>query len=136
MRYMCTAGSHVFAAGTVRNQGFEFGRCGHCHRDLIRSGRQWRSVPKGFRVVWRRPGAWSAEFNAAQLMFDLPLGGRAFVVPALPVRRKMKAAAAAEILALAMQWLAWAFAEQMKRWRISLFAPRPAIGPTLCLSAR
>lgn len=65
-------------AEPVRNRGLEFGHCRHCRRDLLRTNRRWRRVPRGFRVVWqRRPSA--AERNAAQFELDLVAPGRALV---------------------------------------------------------
>ena len=53
MARTCASGRHSPGNPIVRNQGFDFSHCRHCACDLIRSDRQWRTVPRGFRVVWR-----------------------------------------------------------------------------------
>lgn len=65
-------------AEPVRNQGLEFGHCRHCRRDLLRTNRRWRRVPRGFRVVWQRAPKAVAR-NAAQFELDLVSPGRALV---------------------------------------------------------
>ena len=53
MKLSCLIGRHLPGPETVRNQGFTFGRCAGCGRDLVRSMGRWKTVPKGFRIVWR-----------------------------------------------------------------------------------
>lgn len=77
----CALGHHAPLTGEVCNQGFAFTRCRHCWRDLVRSAKAWRAVPKGFRVVWRPGKRKEAEQNAAQLLLNLPQApGRALAV--------------------------------------------------------
>ena len=73
----CFAGKHVAAPDPIRNQGLEFSKCVRCGRDMIRSRRAWRQVPKGFRVAWRRPLPDAGQVAATQLLLDLPATGRA-----------------------------------------------------------
>ncbi|MGY4395711.1 hypothetical protein ACVWZA_000872 [Sphingomonas sp. UYAg733] len=56
MSLRCHLLSHALALDVRINQGFAFGRCRRCGRDMIRSAKarpatEWRSVPSGFRVV-------------------------------------------------------------------------------------
>jgi hypothetical protein len=53
VKLSCLIGRHSPRPDTVRNQGFTFGRCAACGRDLVRSMGRWQTVPKGFRIVWR-----------------------------------------------------------------------------------
>ena len=76
----CFAGKHVAAPDPVRNQGLEFSKCVRCGRDMIRSRRAWRQVPKGFRVAWRRPLPDAGQVAATQLLLDLPATGRAIAL--------------------------------------------------------
>jgi len=59
----CLFGRHRAHPSVTLNQGFIFGTCRDCGRDLIRSGSEWKRVPRGFQVVWRR-GDW-CSFPAA-----------------------------------------------------------------------
>ena len=134
MRLSCAVGRHRAGPRRVRNQGFEFGGCGLCGRDLVRSRGSWQAVPKGFRVVWRRERGPQAELSAAQLL-DLPASGRAPALLRAPERRKSRAAAAAELLALGARCLAWAIADRVKSWLKPLRVPPVATQPVLNLIA-
>ncbi len=120
-RFLCTLGNHAAAPGEVRNQGFAFSRCRGCGRDLVRSNRAWRTVPKGFRVVWR-PAAAPAEFSAAQFLLDLPAAGRALTVVA--GRRRRRIAAMVELAVTGLRVLLDAGAQRVRTWRLALIAPR------------
>lgn len=41
----------------MRNGRYEFGRCTRCAVDMMRREGSWKTVPKGFRIVWRPRGA-------------------------------------------------------------------------------
>lgn len=75
----CTTGLHSPAPRIARNQGFEFSQCRHCTCDLIRSNRRWRTVPRGFRVVWREADQPLTD-DPAQLQLDFSAAGRALVL--------------------------------------------------------
>jgi hypothetical protein len=79
MARTCATGLHSPAPAIVHNQGFEFSRCRHCACDLIRSNRRWRTVPRGFRVVWREAGRPLTD-DPAQLQLDFSAGGRALIL--------------------------------------------------------
>ena len=58
MRLQCLMGFHSPLPKVRTNQGLDFCICRFCRCDLVRTGRSWRRVPRGFRVVWKaRPGA-------------------------------------------------------------------------------
>jgi len=79
--FACFFGRHTPSPGEIRNQGFAFTRCRRCRRDLVRAGSAWRSVPKGFRIVWRPGKRAQAEQNAAQSLLGASLApGRALTV--------------------------------------------------------
>jgi len=137
MRISCAVGRHRAGSRLVRNQGFEFGRCRACGRDLVRSRGSWRTVPGGFRVVWRRgpPGAGAAP-SAAQFLLDLPASGRSLVAAgAVRGRGRGRIAAAADFVVLGAHCLAWAIADRFRAWIESLRAPRVARRPVLSLTA-
>lgn len=57
MSLLCRLSIHAAAPQAFRNQGFEFSKCRHCGRDMIRSAEspetKWQTVPAGFRVDWK-----------------------------------------------------------------------------------
>ena len=134
MRLSCVLGRHKAGAHRVRNRGMTFACCSGCGRDIVRSRKAWRPVPKGFRVVWRRAGAPEAQ-SAAQLLFDLPVSGRALALSRAAARRPGRIAATVELIALGARGLAWALAERLRVWTRTLLAPRQHSRPMLSLPA-
>ena len=130
MKLACLLKRHEAGAREARNQGFAFSRCRHCRRDLVRSGRRWRTVPRGFRIVWRRPGGRPATSNAAQLLLNLPAPHRA-LIPLPAPRRLDRSRAMAQLAAAFVRYLGWRIDEWLRRRPSS---PRPR-GPILRLSA-
>ena len=62
MRIHCLIGSHLPPATIHTNQGLDFCTCAGCGCDLVRTGRSWRRIPRGFRLVWKsRAGPDAAE---------------------------------------------------------------------------
>jgi len=124
----CTRGQHDAAASAVRNQGLEFSRCRRCGRDLVRSGRSWRAVPEGFRVVWRSSAPELGEISAMQLLLDLPPVGRALTLLERP-RRRAAALVAIELALLGLRGLGGTVAARLKAWLERFEAPpaRPAL---------
>jgi hypothetical protein len=53
MAISCAIGRHEVVARGIRNGKYEFGRCLRCACDMMRSERDWKRVPRGFKVVWR-----------------------------------------------------------------------------------
>ena len=72
LTFACVFGRHTPAPGEIRNQGFAFTRCRRCRRDLVRAGSTSRTVPKGFRIVWRPGKRAQAEQNTAQMLLGAP----------------------------------------------------------------
>jgi hypothetical protein len=128
----CKLGRHAPAPGAVRNQAFEFSCCRRCGRDLVRSRGTWRTVPKGFRVVWRQPGP-AAELNAAQLLLNLPASGRALALPPAPNRGKRRVATTVELVVLMARGLAELVADRFRSWIGILAAPAARSPPVLSL---
>ena len=134
MSRTCMRGKHDAAANWVRNQGLEFGRCGRCGRDLIRSRQQWRTVPQGFRVVWRRSAPGSEALDAGQLPLDLPAVGRALALRA-PRRQRNALLVALELAMLGLRDMAGALAGRARLWAGAMRAPRRRAEPVLRLRA-
>ncbi len=122
MRLHCISGQHDVAPDEVCNQGFGFSHCRTCGRDMIRSHREWRPVPSGFRVVWRRGIPRQTEISAAQLIFDLPVSGRTLAVPR--ERRRGRVSDMLGLLLIAAQYLTEAAAIRLRSWLKLLFVPR------------
>ncbi len=137
MRPNCAAGKHEIGSRWARNQGLDFGCCRKCGRDLVRSrgSAMWRTVPKGFRVVWRRGAEPWAEPSAAQLLLNLPASGRSLAVPASRPPRKSRAAAAVELVAMGARCLAWAVTDCVSAWARFFLTRRLAPQPVLSLPA-
>lgn len=53
MVVLCLFGFHSPGATIHANRGLAFSTCRGCGRDLVRTGRSWRQIPRGFRLVWR-----------------------------------------------------------------------------------
>lgn len=124
MRVSCIVGQHSAGPVEVRNQGFGFSNCQRCGRDLVRSNRAWRIVPRGFRVVWRHRPPPQTEISAAQFLFDLPADGRALILPARKARARPMGSLF--LVMAAFRYLGWAAAGRLRIWRKALLAPRPA----------
>ena len=56
MAISCLFGRHSVHARGIRNGKYEFARCHHCSCDLMRSGENWKRVPRGYQVVWKPRG--------------------------------------------------------------------------------
>jgi len=130
MKLACLLKRHERAAREVRNQGFAFSQCRHCRRDLVRSGRRWRTVPRGFRIVWRRPGGRPAASNAAQLLLNLPSPHRALTLLA-PPRRLDRSRVLARLAVAFVRLLGWRLGEWLRR----PLARQRSSGPVLRLTA-
>lgn len=136
MRLSCILGRHQAAPNAVTNQGFAFSRCRRCRRDMVRSHRDWKPVPKGFRVVWRRADAPGAEVGAARLVPDRPTADRALALRGAPARPRGRASAMLDLLVAGLRCLTWVAADRLRAWRKALLAPRQAERPPLALPAR
>lgn len=132
MSLSCADGKHVALWRPIHNQGFDFGHCGKCGRDLVRSRRVWRAVPEGFRVVWRRDPPGSGEAGAGQLKLNLLDDGP----PGGPARARSRLAVAAELAWLGLRGMTGAMAERARYWLRARPEQRVAIagalGPPAC----
>lgn len=84
MSLMCLLRGHRAAPQETYNGGYWFSRCERCAGDMLRSGKVWRRVPQGRRVVWKSGRAWHSvapDFGA-----HLPVLHRESNVPAHPRR--------------------------------------------------
>jgi hypothetical protein len=134
MGISCGEGMHAALARPIRNQGFEFGRCRKCGRDLVRSGRAWRTIPPGFRVVWRRDPPGAAATSAAQLKLKLDLPEHR--LPPAPARAQSPLAAGVELALLGLRGLAAAIADRARLWLKARPARRIAIAGALAPPGR
>lgn len=58
----CRLGLHKATSDPIWNAGWYFGRCKSCETELIRMFRgRWRTVPKGYRIVWMTRADWHSE---------------------------------------------------------------------------
>lgn len=53
MRMLCLLAGHKPVPSEIWNHGYYFSRCQCCDRELIGRGGIWRTVPRGYRIVWR-----------------------------------------------------------------------------------
>jgi hypothetical protein len=115
MKLRCQMARHTVARRVVRNQGFSFSHCGRCGRDLVRAGGQWRTVPKGFRVVWRRKSSGPVEQSARQMLLNLPVIGRSLAPRA--AARKRRPFDIILFAAMGLRYLLWGAGERLSSWR-------------------
>lgn len=132
MRHHCIVGQHDIAPGAVRNQGLEFSHCVSCRRDMVRSSRRWRPVPRGFRVVWKGAAPRQTEIDAAQLFFDLPPGARSRSI--LSPGRRSPGSGLLDLVVVGLRYLLWGARGRFETWRKTVLL-RPASPQTLRLTA-
>ncbi len=65
MGILCSVGRHRPDSGRVWNDGYWFSRCTGCERDLIGRCGEWRTIPRGYRVVWRKRSAEDPRWDVA-----------------------------------------------------------------------
>lgn len=53
MSLLCTVQGHAPSSEQVWNRGYSFAKCRRCSCDMIRSDGEWRTVPRGHKVVWK-----------------------------------------------------------------------------------
>jgi hypothetical protein len=119
MRFDCLFGQHKPVLPAARNQGFQFSRCRGCGRDMVRSGRSWRRVPKGFRVVWRKARS-QARPGAAPASAATPSVGRQgmAMTGAGPLRRRGPFSGLADLVRAAMRVLLWSWNDRVSDLRV------------------
>ena len=126
MHLSCLIGRHAPLPPAARNQGFKFSRCRCCGRDMVSSGRSWRRVPRGFRVVWRQ-GARPASASGAKAA----PGGMPIVATRPPRRRLGVLAGLLDLARAAMRVMLWAWRDRIRDlglWMRALPArPKPPL---------
>ena len=131
MYFQCLIGRHTAAPDEIRNQGFAFSHCRRCSCDMVRSKNEWRSVPRGFQVVWRRRPPLQTEISAAQLLFDLPASGRALLVS--PAGGRNRPIGLLFLVQAGLRHLSWTAGRRLLVWRGRLQAARRVDQSVICL---
>ena len=127
MALCCRPGKHVPIPDGVRNQGFEFSQCQNCRRDLLRSDRRWKAVPKGFHVVWRGR-TWCPRANAAE-PHEFSTVSISLAVPVFETRRR--GFPAMDLVAVTVSFLVMMAVERLRSLWASFCAP-----PLVCQPVR
>ncbi|MGE5722762.1 MAG: hypothetical protein ACM3YM_09900 [Sphingomonadales bacterium] len=55
MGLICRLTRHKPVPSYIWNDGYYFTRCSSCGCEMIGRGGMWRPVPRGYRVVWKKP---------------------------------------------------------------------------------
>jgi hypothetical protein len=124
MANKCSSDRHSPTSHIVRNQGFEFSQCRHCTCDLIRSNRSWKTVPNGFRVVWRGNDRPLSE-DPAQLLLNLPPVGRALTVSGADEPPLSRFGALLSMAVAGMFYLLWTATDNLKAGWVRLWTREP-----------
>jgi len=135
MRLSCAIGNHIAASNPIPNQGLEFSHCVRCGHDMVRSSREWREVPKGFRVAWRRSAPRQTEIASTQLLLDLPSAGRSVALVATRRQGSSQIGLAIELVLLGIVWLAASAARRLGEWARTILSPRRSRQALLALPA-
>ena len=121
MSLQCLVGLHAPLPPAAANQGFQFSRCRRCGCDMVRAGKSWRRVPKGFRVVWkpRDEVVSAASPKAAAVPAPPRMPARTVGFPRLE--------GLIDLVRAALRVLYWAGRDHMRSFARTLLAlPRPA----------
>lgn len=111
----CIIRKHRVEAAAIGSQGFEFGRCGRCGRDMIRSAATWRRIPKGFRIVWK-----NRAFSSSGLAPKSNTGLAEINTVRVAVRRHRSTrsmVSAINLAVMALRCLLWVSVERLRAWR-------------------
>jgi hypothetical protein len=131
MNLFCLFGRHSALPSDVRNLGLHFSQCSCCGRDMIHSRGRWTTVPRGFRIVWRRLDEVIAEAVPQKLTRNLPVLSRAARRHAmLDLVRRAKDMI--EIAGSGLKVTGWAIADRCRTLRAALlepFQPRQLVLP-------
>ncbi|MGZ8348389.1 MAG: hypothetical protein ACXWU2_00035 [Allosphingosinicella sp.] len=127
MSLTCLVGYHSPRSTIVSNQGLHFSTCRRCRRELVHSGRSWRRVPKGLRVVWKaRAGA---PASAPPPCREL--------IPQLRERRELpRLEGLVDMIGAALRVLLWAGRDRWQRYAEGLLALAHPAHAVLRLPAR
>jgi len=122
MNISCLLGHHSAVPSEVRNQGFHFTQCRCCGRDLIGMHGAWKSVPKGFRVVWKAADAPIAAAVPQRLVRNLPVLRRSQFQQRLE-RLAWRVSGTADLAVSAVRLIGWSLAGHVRALRASLIQP-------------
>jgi len=118
----CLLGRHEALPSDVRNLGLRVSQCRCCGRDMIHSRGRWTTVPRGFRIVWRRLDEVIAEAVPLRLTRNLPVLSRNAHRHSL-AELAHRAAEMAEIVTSGLMVAGWTIAEKCRALRASLLEP-------------
>jgi hypothetical protein len=122
MTLSCMLGRHAAVPSNVRNLGLRFSQCHCCGRDMIHFRGSWTTVPKGFRIVWRRAEDIVAEAVPLKLIRNLPMlsagTGRNDFHEALRRTAEM-----IDLVGAGLRIAGWAIGERYRALRQSLIEP-------------
>lgn len=113
MSIACFFGRHSPLPIEAVNQGFQFSQCKKCGCDMIRTRGAWRSVPKGFRVVWRRVDEPSVAALPLRIVSNLPVLARHGLRRQLELIA-IRLSATAELGAAALRLAGWGVAARAR----------------------
>ena len=130
MHFSCLFGRHQALPSAVRNLGLRVSQCRCCGRDMIHRRGRWTTVPRGFRIVWRRLDEVIAAAVPLKLARNLPA----------PVRRSEnvlhrlanRTADAILFAGAGLRILGWTIADRRRALRGALVearAPRQLVLP-------
>ena len=123
MKLSCLFGRHAALPSDVRNLGLRVSQCRDCGRDMIHRRGRWTTVPRGFRIVWRRLDEVMAEAVPLKLVRNLPvLSRRARHSRLGEIARR--ALDAIDVAGPGLGIIGWAIGDFCRGLRDSLLAPR------------
>jgi hypothetical protein len=122
MNLSCPLGRHSAVPSDVRNLGLGVSQCRCCGRDMIHKSGRWTTVPRGFRIVWRRLDEVIADAVPLRLVRNLPVLSRdARRHSLLDLTRR--AADMADLVRSGIRVAGWGFADRCRALRASLLEP-------------
>jgi len=122
MNLSCLFGRHSALPSDVRNLGLRVSQCRGCGCDMIHVRGRWTTVPRGFRVVWRRLDEVIAEAVPLKLVRNLPIPSRRARGPSLAEFLR-RTADMAEFVTSSLIVAAWMIADKYRALRLSLLSP-------------
>jgi hypothetical protein len=123
MNLSCLFGRHSALPSDVRNHGLRVSQCGGCGRDMIRMRGRWTTVPRGFRIVWRRLDEVGTDAVPLKLVRNLPVLSRRERRSSLRALAR-RALDTLDLAASGLGVLGWTIADACRDLRESLQAPR------------
>jgi hypothetical protein len=122
MTLSCLLGRHSALPSHVRNLGLRVSQCRCCGRDMIHARGRWTTVPRGFRIVWRRLDEVLAEAVPLRMVRNLPVLSRhAHRLSLAELARRT--ADTVEFVTSSVMVAGWMIADKCRALRLSLLAP-------------